>query len=162
MLREQPSIHPGLDPGEGARQEQEHQMDNTTFDRLTSHFAAAGTRRGVLRYFAATALGVGSLAALHPGETVARRKHKKHKGTGGSGSSKGLRAICTPGQDTCSNGLQCSTPTTRHTCSSTVQGVSNWCCVPQGGSCGECDCCGDYYCEFDDNNQPHCVPNPEG
>lgn len=137
-------------------------MDNTTFDRLTSHFAAAGTRRGVLRYFAATALGVGSLAALHPGETVARRKHKKHKGTGGSGSSKGLRAICTPGQDTCSNGLQCSTPTTRHTCSSTVQGVSNWCCVPQGGSCGECDCCGDYYCEFDDNNQPHCVPNPEG
>jgi hypothetical protein len=135
-------------------------VDTTKFDRLTSQFAEADTRRGVLRFFAATALGVGSLAVLHQNETDARRRRKKHKT--GSGPTKGLRETCSAGQDTCSGGLQCSTPTTRHTCSSTVQGVSTWCCVPPGGSCTECDCCGDNYCEFDDNNQPHCVPNPEG
>jgi hypothetical protein len=137
-------------------------MEHEKFDRLISRVAESGTRRGALRFLAATALGVGGLSVLHQDETVARRKRKKHKGTGGSSPTKRLSETCTPGQDTCSAGLQCSTPTTRHTCSSTVQGVSNWCCVPPGGSCSECDCCGDYYCEFDDNNNPTCVPNPEG
>jgi hypothetical protein len=135
-------------------------METNRFDRITTCFAAASTRRGAVAVLAA--LGLGSLAGLRQDATEARRKHKKHKRGGSSGPTKGLREICTPGVDTCSSGLQCSSPTTRHTCSDTVQGVSTWCCVPPGGSCTECDCCGNYYCEFDDNNQPHCVPNPEG
>jgi hypothetical protein len=145
-------------------------METHHFDHCVSRFAAADTRRGALRFLAAATLGLGSLAAVRQEDTEARRKrrHKKHKGGGGgngggsTGPTKGLREICTPGVDTCSSGLNCETPTTRHTCSSTVEGVSTWCCVPPGGSCSECDCCGDYYCAFDDNNQPHCVPNPEG
>jgi hypothetical protein len=138
-------------------------MDNEKFDRLTSHLAGASTRRGALGFLVAITIGGGSLAVLQQNETEARRKHKKHKkGRTPIPPIPGLRQICTPGQDACSSGLQCDIPTTRHTCSDTVQGVSTWCCVPPGGSCGECDCCGDNYCEFDDNNQPHCVPNPEG
>jgi hypothetical protein len=78
------------------------------------------------------------------------------------GVSKGLREICTPGADICRAPYQCDAPTTRHTCSSTVAGVSAWCCVPPGGSCTECDCCGNYYCAYDDNNVASCQPNPEG
>jgi hypothetical protein len=78
------------------------------------------------------------------------------------GPNKGLREICTPGVDICSAPWQCDAPTTRHTCSGTVLGVSAWCCVPPGGWCTECDCCGDYYCAYDDNNVPSCQPNPEG
>ena len=78
------------------------------------------------------------------------------------GTSKGLREVCTPGVDICAAPWQCSAPTTRHTCSGTVFGVSTWCCVPPGGSCTECDCCGNYYCAYDDNNIPTCQPNPEG
>lgn len=86
-------------------------------------------------------------------------------GTGGNQSSptKQLREICSPAADTCAAGLQCGTPTTRHTCSSSIPGKeSHWCCVPPGGRCTECDCCGNYYCAYDDNNVPMCVPNPEG
>ena len=102
----------------------------------------------------ATMVG-GTLGLLGLSQTEAGHRHKKRK-------PKKLHQICSPGKDRCSSGLKCSTPTTRHTCSDTVQGVGNWCCVPPGGSCKECDCCGNNYCEFDDNNQPHCVPNPEG
>ncbi len=119
------------------------------------------TRRGAVRVLAA-ALGLGGLAVLRPDETGAKRKGKrKKKKNRGGGASKGLRQSCTPGQNACRAGLRCDTPTTRHTCSSTVQGVSTWCCVPPGGSCTECDCCGNNYCAYDNNNQPHCVPNPE-
>ena len=73
-----------------------------------------------------------------------------------------LREICVPGLDVCASPYQCDVPTTRHTCSSTVAGVSAWCCVPPSGGCTECDCCGNYYCAFDDNNVASCQPNPEG
>lgn len=73
-----------------------------------------------------------------------------------------LREICIPGLDVCASPYQCDAPTTRHTCSGTVAGVTAWCCVPPGGFCTECDCCGDFYCEFDDNNVATCQPNPEG
>ncbi len=135
-------------------------MDFARFDRLTSAFAEVSTRRGAVRVLAG-GLGLGGLAILHPDQTGARRKGRRKKKNRGGGARKGLRQTCTPGQHTCSAGLTCDTPTTRHTCSSTVQGVSTWCCVPPGGSCTECDCCGNNYCEYDDNNEPHCVPNPE-
>ena len=82
-------------------------------------------------------------------------------GTGG-GPKKSLREICEPEVDVCRGNLQCGAPTTRHTCSSTVEEVEAWCCVPPGGACTECDCCGNFYCAYDDDNNPTCQPNPEG
>jgi hypothetical protein len=146
-------------------------MDDQQFDRFAQIVAATQTRRGALRLVLAAAVGaVVPVVATTEVEAGGGRKKKKkgNRNKGGdsdggtSGPEKSLRESCTPGTDTCSGGLQCDTPTTRHTCSSTVAGVSKWCCVPQGGSCSECDCCGDNYCEFDNNNKPHCVPNPEG
>jgi hypothetical protein len=136
-------------------------MDTARFDRLISTFAEVSTRRGAVRVLAA--IGLTGLTVLRPDETGAkqkgrRKKKNKHRGD----ATKGLRQSCTPGQTSCRAGLRCDEPTTRHTCSSTVDGIDNWCCVPPGGSCTECDCCGDYYCAFDDNNNPTCVPNPEG
>jgi hypothetical protein len=142
-------------------QPSEEIMERKHFDRVTRHIATAGSRRGAVRALAATAVGLAALVGGHQDATEARHQHKKHK-RGTSPAPKGLKEVCTPGVDTCSAGLRCDTPTTRHTCSSRVQGVSDWCCVPPGGSCTECDCCGDFYCEFDDDNQPHCVANPEG
>ncbi len=166
-------------------------METTRFDAITSTFAGTSTRRGALRVLAAAAFGAGGLAILGQDEGQARKKGGKKKGgkgkggkgggtngggagtggtgtgagTGGAGTSvatRGLREICTPGQDTCSAGLQCGAPTTRHSCSSSVQGINALCCIPAGGQCsGECDCCGDNYCSYDDNNVGHCVPNPE-
>jgi hypothetical protein len=146
-------------------------MESERFDRLIGSLGRVQSRRGALRIAAAT-FGLSGLKLLGLQETSARR-HKKHKNRQGNGSppaspppssgpTKSLREICTPGVDTCASGLACDSPTTRHTCSSTVEGVDDWCCVPPGGSCTECDCCGDYYCHFDDNNEPHCEPNPEG
>lgn len=153
-------------------------MEQQRFDRLTTAFASS-TRRQALRLFGMAAFGA-ALPLLGNEPAEARRKHKKHKhhgggggggggggtgggGGGGGGDVKGLREICDPGTDTCAQGLRCDSPTTRHTCSSSIpEDGSDWCCVPPGGSCTECDCCGNYYCEFDDNNEPHCVPNPEG
>jgi hypothetical protein len=146
-------------------------MDTTRFDTLTSSLAATSTRRGALRFLAATAFGLSSLAVLGGEESVARRRGGKKKkggrgkgGRGGSrGASKSLGQICSPGRDTCAAGLQCSSPTTRHSCSSTVEGIANLCCLPPGSVCStECDCCGDYYCSYDNNNVGHCEPNPEG
>jgi hypothetical protein len=151
-------------------------LDTERFDSLTSSFAGTSTRRGALRFLAAAALGAGSLALISQDDTDARRKRKKGKSKRHqivastpalpasptpTRTGKALRQICIPGQDTCATGLQCGTPTTRHTCSSTVGDVDAWCCVPPGGRCTECDCCGDYYCSYDDNNVPMCVPNPE-
>ena len=120
------------------------------------------------------------------GQTVSANKKKKKKKLKKQGATEGacptspppspptsppppptpnrsLRQDCMPGLDVCTAGLMCSTPTTRHTCSSTVEGHTNWCCVPPGGRPeGECDCCGDYYRGFDDDNNPMCIPNPEG
>jgi hypothetical protein len=79
-----------------------------------------------------------------------------------AGTGMFLREMCVPGLDVCAAPYQCDAPTTRHTCSGTVAGVSAWCCVPPGGNCTECDCCGNYYCAFDDNNVATCQPNPEG
>ncbi len=136
-------------------------MEMDRFDQITSCFAAMRSRRGALVLLVAALSGGELLTVEHDAEARRKKKKKKKKNRGG-GTRKGLRQSCTPGQNTCSAGLRCDTPTTRHTCSSTVQGVSTWCCVPPGGSCTECDCCGDYYCAFDDNNNPTCQPNPEG
>jgi hypothetical protein len=134
-------------------------MDANSFDQITSRFATTRSRRGALRMLVVALSGGELLALRHDAEARRKRRKKKQRG---KGETKRLRQGCTPGRDRCSDGLQCDTPTTRHTCSSTVQGVSTWCCVPPGGSCTECDCCGDYYCAFDDNNNPTCQPNPEG
>ena len=136
-------------------------MDVARFDHLTSAFAEVSTRRGAVRILAA-ALGLSGLAVMRPDETGAKRKGNRKENKHRGGATKGLRESCTPGQNTCKAGLKCDAPTTRHTCSSTVDGINAWCCVPPGGSCTECDCCGDYYCAFDDNNNTTCVPNPEG
>lgn len=131
-------------------------METKQFDQLVSGLARHGTRRGMLRYLAA-AVGAGVAFPLVVEDGDARRRRRRKKGGGGLA----LREICTPRRSTCAKGLKCSSPTTRHSCSSTVEGVDSWCCVPPGGRCTECDCCGDYYCEFDDNNNPTCQPNPE-
>jgi len=141
-------------------------MDTERFDSLTSTFAATSTRRRALRFLAAAAFGTGSLALYRHEDVSAKRKGTKKPGHHGGATQpaqpiKGLREICTPGLDVCGTGLQCGAPTTRHTCSSTVDGVDDWCCVPPGGRCSECDCCGNYYCAYDDDNNPTCVPNPE-
>ena len=132
-------------------------MEDLRFDRAISRLAHIGTRRGMMRFLAA-AVGAGVSAPLLAEHGEARRRRKKKKGGAGG---LGLRQICTSGQSTCAKGLRCDEPTTRQTCSSTVQGIDAWCCVPPGGRCTECDCCGDYYCEFDDNNNPTCQPNRE-
>jgi hypothetical protein len=132
-------------------------METRRFDHLVSGLSQTRTRRGALRFLAA-AIGVGAAAPLLAESGDARRRRRKKKG--GSGGL-GLQEICTPRRSTCAKGLKCGSPTTRHTCSSTVEGVESWCCVPPGGRCTECDCCGDYYCEYDDNNNPTCQPNPE-
>jgi hypothetical protein len=149
-------------------------MATTRFDEITSTLSQTSTRRGALRFLAAAAFGAGSLALLGQDETDARRRGgrkggrgRRGRGGGKSGGSgtvtlKSARQICTPGQDTCAGGLQCAAPTTRHSCSSTVEGVNAWCCLPQGAVCStECDCCGNTYCSYDNNNVGHCVPNPE-
>jgi hypothetical protein len=139
-------------------------MEKTRFDEITSTLAATSTRRGALRFLATAAFGLGSIAVLGSEESSARRRGGKKRGKSGrgKGAKKSLREICSPRQDTCSGGLECGAPTTRHTCSSTVEGVDSWCCVPAGAVCsGECDCCGDNYCSYDDNNVGHCEPNPE-
>jgi hypothetical protein len=125
-------------------------MDSERFDQISKGLATGATRRTTLGVLAA--LGVAGASGL---TMEARRKKKRKK-------KLGLRSRCTPGKSKCKSGLKCDAATTRHTCSDTVMGVDDWCCVPPGGSCSECDCCGDFYCEFDDNNEPHCVPNPEG
>jgi hypothetical protein len=132
-------------------------MQADRLDALARAMTTARSRRGTLGIVLSASLGVLGVSAAAAGKKP-HRKPKKKK----SVKPKQLRQPCTRGKDRCAGNLTCDTPTTRHTCSSTVQGASTWCCVPPGGSCTECDCCGDNYCEFDNNNQPHCVPNPEG
>jgi len=139
-------------------------METTRFDAITSELAATHSRRGALRFLAAAAVGLGSVAVLGHEESAARRRRGgKHGGKGSHSTRKSARQICTPGKDTCSAGLQCDAPTTRHSCSSTVEGIAAWCCLPPKAVCHtECDCCGNYYCSYDDTNVGHCEPNPEG
>lgn len=89
-------------------------------------------------------------------------KNKNKKKCAGGDGGLDLRELCEPGSDTCQSGLTCDAPTAFHQCSSTVDGIDAWCCVPPGGACSrandECDCCGDYYCEYDENNETYCVP----
>ncbi|MDQ2654177.1 MAG: hypothetical protein M3Z20_14185 [Chloroflexota bacterium] len=142
-------------------------MDGSRFDSLVGRLTAPGSRRRALRALGLSALFAGGLQAAAP-ETDARRRRKHGKGKKGKKGNKGnkggggtpleLRDICTPGKSTCDSGLRCDSPTTRHSCSSTVEGVDAWCCVPPGGKCTECDCCGDNYC----NGDGVCETNPEG
>lgn len=113
-------------------------MDANRFDRLTRTFTLTRSlpRRGLL--------GVAALALPGLAAPVAAGK-------------KGLRKRCS-GKNSCKGSLTCGKPTTRHTCSSTVDGVKKWCCVKPGGKCSECDCCGNYYC----GGEGACIPNPEG
>jgi hypothetical protein len=131
-------------------------MDNHRIDQLSKVLAAGATRRTALGAFAALGLAGASGRTI---EAKHKHKHKHKKGNGGLG----LGEICTKGKDTCEKGLKCDSPTTRHTCSGTVEGIDTWCCVPPGGKCSECDCCGDFYCDFGDANpEGACIPNPEG
>lgn len=135
-------------------------MDGSRFDRLVGTLTAPGSRRRALGVLGLSALLAGGLQAATP-EVEARRRRKRRKGKKGKkggGTPLELRDLCTPGKSTCASGLQCDSPTTRHTCSSTVEGVDAWCCVPPGGDCTECDCCGDNYC----NGDGVCETNPEG
>ena len=140
-------------------------MDGSRFDSLVSQLAEPGSRRRALGILGLSALLAGGLQAVPA--AGAGRRHRKHRkgnkgnkggGGGGGGTPLELRDTCTRGKSTCASGLRCDSPTTRHSCSSTVDGVDTWCCVPPGGSCTECDCCGDNYC----NGEGVCVTNPEG
>ncbi len=137
-------------------------MDGSRFDSLVGRLTESSSRRRALGVLGLSALLAGGLQAAVPETDARRRRRKKGKKGGGGGGGGGtplqLRDICTPGQSTCASGLKCDSPTTRHTCSSTVEGVDAWCCVPPDKPCTECDCCGDYYCSGDGV----CVPNPEG
>lgn len=147
-------------------------MDSQRFDAFTSIFSQPHSRRRTVRLVTASLLGASGLGVLARGESTARRRKKGGKGgksggkgTGGGtggGPKKDLSEICDPEVDVCRGQLQCGAPTTRHTCSSTVEGIEAWCCVPPGGACSECDCCGNFYCTYDDDNNPTCQPNPEG
>jgi hypothetical protein len=127
-------------------------VDSSRFDQLSKVLGSGVTRRIALGALAATALG-GTAPLLATREAAAKKRKKK---------GLGLRKRC-GGKSKCKKGLKCGSPTTRHTCDSQTQGVDSWCCIPPGGKCsGECDCCGNNYCSFDNNNQGHCVTNPEG
>lgn len=141
-------------------------MERSRFDSLVTSVAQSRSRRDTLRLFGLAIIGGAGVLATDDAE--ARRKHRRGKKNKKGGSQTpppppglALRSICTPGQSVCASGLKCDVPTTRHTCSSTVEDVDAWCCVPPGGKCTECDCCGNFYCKFDDNNNPTCQPNPE-
>jgi len=142
-------------------------MNGPRFDHLVSGIAAPSTRRRVLGVLGISAFLAGGLqASSHDTEAGRRRRKKNKKGNkgkgGGGGTLLGLRDICTPGTSTCEQGLRCDSPTTHHSCSSTVEDVNAWCCVPPGGSCTECDCCGDYYCGSNANGDLACISNMKG
>ena len=139
-------------------------MDGSRFDNLVGRLTESGSRRRALGVLGLSALIASGLQAAIP-ETDARHRRKHRKGKKGKGNKGGdggpqlqLGDICTPGNSTCASGLRCDSPTTRHTCSSTVEGVDAWCCVPPGGNCNECDCCGNNYC----SGEGVCVTNTEG
>jgi hypothetical protein len=132
-------------------------MDPTQFDalaraltRLQSHVTTP--RRAALKLLGGGAFGLALVQQVETDIAAIRKKRKKRLK---------LKALCTPGKDRCQKGLKCDSPTNRPTCSGSVPDDSNWCCVPPGGSCTECDCCGNYSCVLDDTNESHCVPNPE-
>jgi hypothetical protein len=145
-------------------------MDGSLFDILVSRLTEPGSRRRALGVLGISAMLAGGLPASSIDTEAGRGRHKKrkksHKGNKGNKGNNGgdgatplaLRDICTPGKSTCETRLKCDSPTTRHSCSSTVDGVDAWCCVQPGDPCTECDCCGDYYCSGDGS----CIPNPEG
>jgi hypothetical protein len=150
-------------------------MDNATFDTLVRSLTTATGRRVAVKAlagtFGLTLLGadVATVHARVKGKPKRKKgKGKKKKGGGGGpiapppGPRKQLGELCTPQVDTCAAGLACDAPTTRHTCDSTVDDISTWCCVPRGGSCAfagsECVCCGDNYCD----GSGKCLENPEG
>ncbi len=126
-------------------------------DRLGFHFFCQEAKTNAQGQFCGCGFGTATGKVC-----VAECDNPGGGGGGGGGDTLGLFEICEPGVDTCEAGLRCDSPTTRHTCSSTVEGVEAWCCVPPGGACTECDCCGNYYCAYDDDNNPTCQPNPEG
>lgn len=137
-------------------------MDGSRFDTLVSRLAEPGSRRRALGMLGVSALVAGGLELSSSNADAGRRgRRKKRKGkkkNGGDGTRLALGDICTPGRSTCAQGLECDSPTTRQNCNSTVEGIDAWCCVPPGGMCSQCECCGDNYCGGDGT----CIPNPEG
>jgi hypothetical protein len=140
-------------------------MDDSRFDLLIRHLTEAGSRRRMMGVLGLSALIAGGLeTATLEADARRKRRRRRRRRKGGKGGKKAggskmqLRELCTPGKSTCASGLQCDSPTTRHSCSSTVDGINAWCCVPPGGRCTECDCCGDNYC----NGDGVCETNPEG
>ena len=139
-------------------------MDAQRFDAIAKALTSETSRRRTLGGLLGGTLGL--LGWLAREDVAVGKKKKKQQSPESPAETplavKGPRETCTPGQDQCSAGLQCSTPTTRHSCASSIPRSGAWCCVPPGGRCTECDCCGDYYCSYDNNTVPSCVPNPEG
>ncbi|MCA9879659.1 MAG: hypothetical protein KC442_17825 [Thermomicrobiales bacterium] len=138
-------------------------MDASRFDHVVSRLAQAENRRRALGVFGASALLASGLHGDDDDAVAGRKKRKKRKNKNkkkkkDQGGTLRLRELCTRGKDSCVAGLRCDSPTTRNSCSSTVDGVNTWCCVPPGGKCTECDCCGNNYC----NGDGVCVTNPEG
>jgi hypothetical protein len=135
-------------------------MDAGQFDRIVQSLTTATGRRTALRVVAGGVFG-GLIARTDAQKVRAKRKRKKHHRR--HKTIKHLGDTCNPRRNKCSDGLQCDEPTTRHSCSSTVQGIDKWCCIPPGEVCStECNCCGDNFCDFDNGSSGHCRTNPEG
>lgn len=139
-------------------------MENQHFDALVSALTPTSGRRVALRTLVIT-VGAALVGISTPGIDAVKRKHKKkRKGRAPAPAPpvappKQLMELCNPQTDQCSAGLICSSPTTRHTCSSTVAGISTWCCAPNGGFCSlECACCGNHECDFANGRTGNCRP----
>ena len=117
-------------------------MNQDQFDGLVRGDLATMPRRAVCRTLTGGLLGVAlsrlGLSGVAAGCTKLRKKCNK--------------------SDECCGSFECGRPTTRHSCSSSVPNQGKWCCVPPGGRCSECDCCGDFYCA----GNGRCKRNPEG
>src|SRR5687768_10171670 len=120
-------------------------MDAKRFDALARALTSETTRRRTLGGLLGGTLGLlGWLGREDVGsakKTKGKKKKKKQQTISPVAAplvAKGLREVCTPGQDQCSAGLQCNPPTTRHSCASSIPRTGAWCCVPPGGRCTEC------------------------
>lgn len=147
-------------------------MDSSRFDTLVSRLAEPGSRRRALGLLGLSALVAGGLQAV-PETEARRRKRRKNKNKNQTPPpvvppvrtpNKQKRQVCTPSADLCAAGSTCGTPTEDHRCSSTIDewigDAANLCCVPPGGACTSCECCGDFYCKFEQGDTGTCQPQP--
>lgn len=128
-------------------------METGRFDQITLFMSESRTRRGMLRFLGATALGIGGLTIVAAEEGDARRRRKRRKkGNGeGSGNDRCLR----PG-DACTSDRQCCSSSSRYICavSSYASNSDTTCCGGVGAVCGPQNEDGDYL-------PPHCCAGYE-